>query len=108
MITYKAIINLQIVSHGSVNALATWTRREKIKEADGKKIEPTRRFFRIGTASVRIIDFTEASFCFILFCYISLKEKAMILDVFLNNDIISTSIKFCKSVKLICESNILI
>ncbi|XP_029173656.1 ionotropic receptor 25a isoform X2 [Nylanderia fulva] len=50
MITYKAEIELQTVSRGSVDALATWTRRTKIKEADGKKIEPARRFFRIGTA----------------------------------------------------------
>ncbi|EZA57395.1 ObirIr8a [Ooceraea biroi] len=50
MITYKAEIVLQTVSHGSVDALGTWTRRAKIKEADGKRIEPARRFFRIGTA----------------------------------------------------------
>ncbi|KAM0731734.1 Ionotropic receptor 25a [Formica fusca] len=50
MITYKAEIELQTVSRGSVDALAIWTRRTKIKEADGKKIEPARRFFRIGTA----------------------------------------------------------
>ncbi|XP_020285886.1 ionotropic receptor 25a isoform X1 [Pseudomyrmex gracilis] len=50
MITYKAEIELQTVNHGFVDALATWTRRTKIKEADGKKIEPARRFFRIGTA----------------------------------------------------------
>ncbi|EFN81309.1 Glutamate receptor, ionotropic kainate 5 [Harpegnathos saltator] len=50
MITYRAEIELQAVSRGSVEALATWTRRTKIKEADGKKIEPARRFFRIGTA----------------------------------------------------------
>ncbi|KAL6267005.1 hypothetical protein P5V15_000085 [Pogonomyrmex californicus] len=50
MITYKAEIELQIVNHGFVDALATWTRRTKIKEAEGKKIEPARRFFRIGTA----------------------------------------------------------
>lgn len=53
MITYKAEIELQTVSRGSVDALAIWTRRTKIKEADGKKIEPARRFFRIGTAPVR-------------------------------------------------------
>ncbi|KYN04416.1 Glutamate receptor, ionotropic kainate 2 [Cyphomyrmex costatus] len=50
MITYKAELELQMVSHGFVDALATWTRRTKIKEADGRKIEPARRFFRIGTA----------------------------------------------------------
>ncbi|XP_014484092.1 PREDICTED: glutamate receptor ionotropic, kainate 2 isoform X2 [Dinoponera quadriceps] len=50
MITYRAEIELQMVNHASVESLATWTRRAKIKEADGKKIEPARRFFRIGTA----------------------------------------------------------
>ncbi|XP_036139677.1 ionotropic receptor 25a isoform X3 [Monomorium pharaonis] len=50
MITYKAEIELQMVNHGYVDMLATWTRRTKIKEADGRKIEPARRFFRIGTA----------------------------------------------------------
>lgn len=54
MITYKAEIGLQTVNRGSVEALATWTRRTKIKEADGQKIEPARRFFRIGTAPVRV------------------------------------------------------
>ncbi|XP_025995684.2 LOW QUALITY PROTEIN: glutamate receptor 4 [Solenopsis invicta] len=50
MITYKAEIELQVVNRGYVDVLATWTRRTKIKEADGRKIEPARRFFRIGTA----------------------------------------------------------
>lgn len=53
MITYKAEIELQVVNHGYVDVLATWTRRTKIKEGDGRKIEPARRFFRIGTAPVR-------------------------------------------------------
>ncbi|XP_032670681.1 ionotropic receptor 25a [Odontomachus brunneus] len=50
MITYRAEIELQTINSGYVESLATWTRRTKIKEADGKKIEPARRFFRIGTA----------------------------------------------------------
>lgn len=53
MITYKAEIELRMISHGYVDGLATWTRRTKIKEAEGRKIEPARRFFRIGTAPVR-------------------------------------------------------
>lgn len=53
MITYKAEIELQVVNRGYADVLATWTRRTKIKEADGRKIEPARRFFRIGTAPVR-------------------------------------------------------
>lgn len=62
MITYKAEIELQTVNRGFVDALATWTRRTKIKEADGKKIEPARRFFRIGTAPVRTAYFNKTPF----------------------------------------------
>ncbi|CAK9815491.1 Ionotropic receptor 25a [Anthophora quadrimaculata] len=50
MITYKAEIELEVLENGILEPLATWTRRSKIKEAEGKKIEPARRFFRIGTA----------------------------------------------------------
>ncbi|XP_053972088.1 ionotropic receptor 25a [Hylaeus volcanicus] len=50
LITYKAEIEMEILQNGVLEPLATWTRRTKIKEADGKKIEPAKRFFRIGTA----------------------------------------------------------
>ncbi|OAD59386.1 Glutamate receptor, ionotropic kainate 2, partial [Eufriesea mexicana] len=49
MITYKAEIKLENLNNGILEPLATWTRHSKIKEAEGKKIEPARRFFRIGT-----------------------------------------------------------
>ncbi|XP_076162009.1 ionotropic receptor 8a [Ptiloglossa arizonensis] len=50
LITYKAEIEVEILKNGALEPLATWTRRGKIKEAEGKKIEPAKRFFRIGTA----------------------------------------------------------
>ncbi|XP_076224221.1 ionotropic receptor 8a isoform X2 [Nomia melanderi] len=50
LITYKAEINLETLKNGVLEPLATWTRRTKIKEMDGKKIQPAKRFFRIGTA----------------------------------------------------------
>lgn len=52
MITYKAEINLESLSDGALEPLGKWTRFSKIKEAEGKQIEPARRFFRIGTAPV--------------------------------------------------------
>lgn len=52
MITYKAEIELESLKNGILEPLATWTRHGKIKEAEGKKIEPARRFFRIGTTPV--------------------------------------------------------
>lgn len=64
MITYKAEIELNVVNRDRVDELATWTRRTKIKEAEGRKIEPARRFFRIGTAPVR--TFTKTLFRYVL------------------------------------------
>jgi len=82
MITYKAVIDLQTVSHGSVNALATWTRREKIKEADGKKIESARRFFRIGTTSVRIRFHRSFVLFYFILLYIIKRESNNIIRIF--------------------------
>nr|XP_033332474.1 ionotropic receptor 25a [Megalopta genalis] len=50
LITYKAEIDIEVLQNNGIDQLATWTRRSKIKELDGKKIEPARRFFRIGIA----------------------------------------------------------
>ncbi|XP_043249876.1 ionotropic receptor 25a [Colletes gigas] len=50
LITYKAEIDVEIMKNGVLEPLATWTRRSKIKEVEGKKIEPAKKFFRIGTA----------------------------------------------------------
>ncbi|KZC07022.1 Glutamate receptor, ionotropic kainate 2, partial [Dufourea novaeangliae] len=50
VITYKAEIELETLKNGFLEPLATWTKRAKIKEAEGRKIEPARRYFRIGTA----------------------------------------------------------
>lgn len=52
MITYKAEIEFETLNNGVMEPLATWTRHTKIKEAEGRKIEPARRFFRIGTNPV--------------------------------------------------------
>ncbi|XP_076619058.1 ionotropic receptor 8a [Colletes latitarsis] len=49
LITYKAEIDVEIMKNGVLEPLATWTRRSKIKEVEGKKIEPAKKFFRIGT-----------------------------------------------------------
>ncbi|XP_046146027.1 ionotropic receptor 25a isoform X1 [Osmia bicornis bicornis] len=49
MITYKAEIEFETLNNGVMEPLATWSRHTKIKEAEGRKIEPARRFFRIGT-----------------------------------------------------------
>ncbi|XP_078050194.1 ionotropic receptor 8a isoform X2 [Augochlora pura] len=50
LITYKSEIDVEVLKNSDLEQLATWTRRSKIKELDGKKIEPARRFFRIGIA----------------------------------------------------------
>nr|XP_003700444.1 PREDICTED: glutamate receptor ionotropic, kainate 2 [Megachile rotundata] len=50
IITYKAEIEIETLENGVLEPLASWTRHGKIKEAEGKKIEPARRFFRIGTS----------------------------------------------------------
>lgn len=52
MITYKAEIELEILENGLLEPLATWTRNEKIREAENKKILPAKRFFRIGITPV--------------------------------------------------------
>ncbi|KAK2580489.1 hypothetical protein KPH14_006227 [Odynerus spinipes] len=50
LITYKAEINFETLERGFLKPLGMWTRRKKIVEADGTKIQPAKRFFRIGTA----------------------------------------------------------
>lgn len=57
MVTYRAEIDVKILDKKRLETLGKWDYRNKITVERDKKIDPARRFFRIGTAEVSIQSF---------------------------------------------------
>lgn len=53
IVAYAASINLANIKNGVINETATWTKSSgKFEVLEGQKIEPAKRYFRVGTAEV--------------------------------------------------------
>ncbi|XP_044012074.1 ionotropic receptor 25a [Aphidius gifuensis] len=50
LISYRAIIDIELLDGKNLEPLANWTKRNGIVEAAGKEIKPSKRYFRVGTA----------------------------------------------------------
>lgn len=54
LISYRAVIDIEVLDNGKLTQVANWTARDGIQTAPGAHVQAARRYFRIGTAYVRI------------------------------------------------------
>ncbi|KAK0162799.1 hypothetical protein PV327_006545 [Microctonus hyperodae] len=53
LISYHAVIDIEVLDNGKLTQVANWTARDGIQTAPGAHIQAARRYFRIGTAYAR-------------------------------------------------------